>query len=486
MLAFLQPNDFLMAGNLLFKAVQLYKNFPSEIWDDSAYQFLELNKEERWCFACSGGADSIFGLLNIRALYKKCQERISVIHFNHEQRKHDSTDDQKYVEKVTRELGFTFYSKNLKSSSDMSEGEMRQERMFFFDDIMKKTQARVLIQGHNSDDVAETLLWRISRGVGVEGLCSPRPIQKYKNYHIIRPFLSISKKDIKEALVKHDIPWREDSTNQSEKYLRNRLRLNTLPNWKKDVDRDLLKGVLKTRKLLDEQNEALNHFVDSHLVECLLDKDLNASKLSKLPKSILKKVVNKWVVELMRANPLTNKVLERIFSFVISNTDFKIRISSSTSIKCSGKILSLIRDEVIFKWKTCTVPLKFKLSLPNGYTLAGKKLELSDFELKKILAGEINQDETAYICPKTEFPEFHIRRRIEGDRFRPLGLNKSKKLKDIMIDKKWNNERKTNTPLVLNAEGEILWIPGFPPSESSKISSDSRNVISLTYLRTLS
>ena len=117
MLAFLQPNDFLMTGNLLFKAVQLYKNFPSEIWDDSAYQFLELNKEERWCFACSGGADSIFGLLNIRALYKKCQERISVIHFNHEQRKYDSTDDQKYVEKVTRELGFTFYSKNLKLSS---------------------------------------------------------------------------------------------------------------------------------------------------------------------------------------------------------------------------------------------------------------------------------------------------------------------------------------------------------------------------------
>ena len=55
-----------------------------------------------------------------------------------------------------------------------------------------------------------------------------------------------------------------------------------------------------------------------------------------------------------------------------------------------------------------------------------------------------------------------------------------------MIDKKWNKERKTNTPMVLNAEGEILWIPGFPPSESCKISSDSQNVISLTYLRTLS
>ena len=222
MLALLQPNDSLMADNLLFKADQLNKSFPCEIWDDSAYQFLELNKEERWCFACSGGADSIFGLLNIRASYQKCQERISVIHFNHEQRKQDSIDDQKYVEKVTRKLGLTFYSKKMKSTSATSEGEMRQERMSFYDDIMKKTQARVLIQGHNSDDVAETFLWRISRGVGVEGLCSPRPIQKYKNYHIIRPFLSISKKDIKEALVKHDIPWREDSTNQSEKYLRNR------------------------------------------------------------------------------------------------------------------------------------------------------------------------------------------------------------------------------------------------------------------------
>ena len=294
------------------------------------------------------------------------------------------------------------------------------------------------------------------------------------------------KEGYQKALLKHDIPWREDSTNQSEKHLRNRLRLNTLPNWKKDVDRDLLKGLLKTRKLLDEQNEALNHFADSYLVECRTDGDLNASKLCKLPKSILKKVVNKWVIEVTQANSLTNNLLEKIFSSLLNNSDFQIRISSSTSIKCSGKILSLIRDGVIFKWKTCTVPLKFRLSLPNGYTLVGKKLELSDFELKKILTGEVNQNETAYISPKTEFPEFYIRRRIEGDRFRPLGLKKSKKLKDIMIDKKWNNERKTNTPLVLSAEGEILWVPGFPPSESSKISSDSQNVISLTYLRTLS
>ena len=248
---------------------------------------------------------------------------------------------------------------------------------------MKKTQA-VLIQGHNSDDVAETLLWRISRGVGVEGLCSPRPIQKYKNYHIIRPFFINFEKDIKEALVKHDIPWREDSTNQSEKYLRNRLRLNTLPNWKKDVDRDLLKGVLKTRKFLDEQNEALNHFADNQLVECQVDKDLNASKLSKLPKSMLKKVVNKWVIEVMRANPLTNKVLERIFSSILSNTDFKIRISSSNSIKCSGKILSLTSEmELFLSGKHVSCHLNLDSHYPTDTLFCGKKLELSDFELKK-------------------------------------------------------------------------------------------------------
>ena len=70
--------------------------------------------------------------------------RLSILIMN--SRKQDSIDDQKYVEKVTRKLGLTFYSKKMKSTSATSEGEMRQERMSFYDDIMKKTQARVLIQ----------------------------------------------------------------------------------------------------------------------------------------------------------------------------------------------------------------------------------------------------------------------------------------------------------------------------------------------------
>ena len=79
-----------------------------------------------------------------------------------------------------------------------------------------------------------------------------------------------------------------------------------------------------------------------------IDKDLNASKLSKLPKSILKKVVNKWVIEVTQANSLTNNVLEKISSSLLSNSDFQIRISSSTSIKCSGKILSLLLEMELF------------------------------------------------------------------------------------------------------------------------------------------
>ena len=60
------------------------------------------------------------------------------------------------------------------------------------------------------------------------------------------------------------------------------------------------------------------------------------------------------------------------------------------------------------------MPLKFRLSLPNGYTLVGKKLELSDFELKKILIGEVNQNETAYVCPKTEFPNSILGEELKG------------------------------------------------------------------------
>ena len=467
------------------KSHNLLKNCSVDIWHRSAAKLLNESQECNWAIACSGGADSIFALLLVYGAFPENRSNLSVFHYNHRLRGEESDIDQNFVKEISNHLNLKFITKNSSRISKKDEATLRNQRLRFFSNSMIKTSSKILIQGHNLDDIAETMLWRMPRGVGVEGLSAPRPSHSFENFHFVRPFLSFPRDVIRENLKTAGIPWREDVSNKKTQYLRNRLRMNTLVSWKKDSDRDLLNGVGKTRELIQEQDDALHVLAESAYIECKKEDKIHINQLLKKPKGIARKVLTFWISREFTQDLIHHYHLNDILNFIYDRKSFKIQISKEHVIKASGDYLICHKNSSKDQhWGAQSLPFESSLFLPNGYFVKSEKIQLLPNLKNEILSGKINQNENAFIKYDASKFRLILRMRREGDKFHPMGASGKRKVKDCMIDKKWDQTKKNSTPVITDSKNDILWIPGFPPSNSSSISTTDDRVIRLTYTKT--
>ncbi len=474
-------------SDLSRKAGELLKNTPASVWHPLSTKFLRSSEGMPWVIACSGGADSIMVLLLAYALFPKPNERLTVIHFNHQMRGDESRNDAVFVEKIADRLGLNFELGLTKPSPKTDEGTLRKQRQKFYRQVMNQKCANVLIQGHNLDDIAETMLWRIPRGVGVEGLCAPRPVQELFQFYLVRPLLTLSRDYIRKALTHQRIDWRDDSTNDKTVYLRNRIRKNTLPQWRADSDRNVLQGVCRTRNLLEEQDYALGQWAREVLQEYCEGQSLRAVELTRYPRGLIRKVITLWLVEIMSLSVISHNQLDQILDSLDAQKDFKLDLARGFTLISQNNLLSQnIRQPISRCWRTCSIPFNCKTFLPNGFLLEIHALELNSELLDQIKSGMVDQRKNAYLSLVELSEKFYFRQRQKGDRFDPLGSPGSKKVKDWMIDRQWPQDTKDRVPLIVNYANEIIWIPGFPPLKGRSINSHPEKVIRLTYTRSTS
>ena len=470
------PQDFFERVSKLHEELTLAK------CDFLAVEHLNEAINENWMVACSGGADSILALLITFAAFPSARKNLTVLHYNHLLRGRESDQDNEFVRGIANLLKVNFHSKSNQCPIKTDEGTLREQRRDFFCDSMRKFNGRVLIQGHNLDDIAETFLWRIPRGVGVEGLVAPRPIQIHKGFTFVRPLITLPRLEIRKLLKKHMIPWRKDKSNENDQYLRNRLRKNTLLEWKRDSDRNLLNGVQRTRELIDEQDTALNEWAEKSYMECSRGKKLLVSKILQNPRAINRKIITFWLTKNLRQKSIRQCNVDYILNHLNCKDDFKVQISASLSIERSKGFLKQFDCSLLKKnWGTLSLVCDARIYLPTGFMLYAELIKVNSELKDQILSGMINQDFHAYIRTLSQLDGLLFRQRKKGDVFHRMGSKGSKKVKDCMIDKHWEQSKKINTPIITNRLNEILWIPGFPPSESACISGREQEVIRLTY-----
>mgnify|MGYP001167015675 FL=1 len=464
------------------KAGELLKNTPPTNWHPCSSKFLFASTNQPWLIACSGGADSVMVLLLIYALFPKSRHRLTVVHFNHQLRGDDSENDAIFMERVATKLGLAFELGIGGVAIKCDEGTLREQRQTFYRKIINQKGAKVLIQGHNLDDVAETLLWRIPRGVGIEGLCAPRPVQELGNFHQVRPLLTLSRDYIRKALKREGIEWRDDSTNNSAVYLRNRIRKNTLTQWKTDSDRDVLQGVRRTRDLLDEQNAAIEQWAREILQEYCDEQALRVGGLISYPRGLIRKVITLWLVEKMNISIISHSNLDQILDRLVAENQFEVDLNQGFKLVLRSNLLTKnIPHGEARKWKTYSLPPRCKIFLPDGFFLKLHSISLNSALFNEIKSGMVDQKKNAYLLQIEPDEKLYFRRRQRGDRFEPLGSPGSKKVKDWMIDRKWDQYVKETVPLIVNNNNQIMWIPGFPPAKERSINSSSGKVIRLTY-----
>lgn len=177
--------------------------------------------------AVSGGVDSVV-LLDM--LSKQSDLGLVVAHFDHGIRD-DSKNDADFVSSLAKKHNLVFESRREELGKNASEELARNRRYEFLRSVAKKHEAK-LATAHHADDVIETVAINLSRGTGWRGLAA-------MDSDIVRPLLHMTKSEIIEYARKHKLKWREDSTNASDNYLRNRIRRKTIV-LDEDTKRQLL------------------------------------------------------------------------------------------------------------------------------------------------------------------------------------------------------------------------------------------------------
>ena len=430
--------------------------------------------------ACSGGADSTFLSYLISSQVNSSKSNIYLLHFNHKTRGEESDIDEDFVSELAKHLGFKFVTQRTNSTIISDEARLREERINFLLRSGKNLHLNCLFLGHHADDVAETMLWRLPRSSTLEGIISPRPVVNHKGLVFIRPLLDIGREQIHHTLRELDIPWREDSSNQSQQYLRNRLRLNVMPQWKACIDRELIKGLSKTRNLLEQDMDAIQYYTELACIECKRGDSLCLDKFNSLQVAIRRRVLRKWLNQMHRQkfsfNGREDELLDQLKKKNLTNSDIsgEIRINLKNNCITYSKI-----NRTLDYYPVAYLPKDQSLYLPSGKIVKSSKIHIDKVTTAKILHKEVDPLKEAFLT-NTEGTIF-VRSKQDGDRYQPLGMKSPKKVGKMMTDKKWSKERKKKTPMFLNKKGEIIWIPGFPPHDSLKVDDNSERVIHLTY-----
>ena len=282
-----------------------------------------------WAVAFSGGADSLALLLLLWAHWPGRRPGLVALHFNHRLRGAAADADERFCRRVCRGLGVRFRAGRWKNrNSGASEEEAREARFAFFDRTMLQIGARALWLGHQQDDIAETMLMRLARGSGTAGLAAPRPVQRVGSQLRVRPLLTVKKEEVAARLRECRIPWREDRTNAGRIYFRNRVRHQVVPAWKKAAERDVLAGVALARERLEEDDSALDAWVEE-LRPFGRGGVLDVAILHNRPRALARRALHRWLLAQPLAGDLSRQGFEDLLGAVVAGESTRRSLGSN-------------------------------------------------------------------------------------------------------------------------------------------------------------
>lgn len=220
--------------------------------------------------ACSGGPDSTALYFLLRDLKIK----LGLIHFNHRLRGKSSDADAAFVKKLAAKNKTQFIlgrapEKFSPKSKQSVEEWARSQRYDFFQKAAKKYKFKTIVTAHTLDDQAETVLMRIVQGTGPQGLLGIRRKMKMGQVEFTRPLLDFTKKEVLRYLKENKIAFRKDASNDSPKFLRNRIRRGLLPHLENEYNPRIRQTLARIPQILEEETALLNSLKEKAWASCL-------------------------------------------------------------------------------------------------------------------------------------------------------------------------------------------------------------------------
>lgn len=440
---------------------------------------------ERIVAAVSGGPDSTALLHLLHALSGEFDWRLAAAHVNHGLRGAESDEEEAYVRGLCESLGIPCFASRVDVAAALPrhgnnlQAAARALRLAAFREAADAWETAVVALGHHGDDQAETVLMRILRGTGPGGLAGIRWTTRVGELKLVRPLLRITKTELEAYCASYALAPRRDSSNDTRKYFRNVVRLDLLPYIRKLRD-----GVDESLRRIAELSADEDDYMDAVArgkLEGLLpadggvvriDRDTIAKEPIALQRRMIKIILNSLKTE---EETIDFPSVERIREAVTAET--------TTTTLPLGERASFRRSYETLEWRAT----ESARPAPYAYDVDVSKdgaLELPEFgatlEWRIGPPGGYGNDAYAAVFDADAVGErWVVRNRRPGDRLEPFGLNGSKKVKDMFIDGKLPRRDRDVWPIVADADGRILWIPGFRRSRTAPVGTGTRRVITI-------
>lgn len=443
-----------------------------------------IEEEDNIVIGVSGGPDSMALLFCLLEFRKITPFNIFIAHVNHGVRGEEARRDQLFVEKTAKALDLPYYTIDVsmeqygKEKGITAEEAGRELRYGFFRDILKEHGGGKIAVAHNLNDQAETLLMRIMRGTGIDGLRG----MFFKYQDIIRPILGIKREEIEKYIEENGIETVLDRTNLQPIYSRNKVRLELIPYMEENFNPNIVNTLWRMSTVVSTDVDFLEEYTTREYNN-MVKKNGNHSiifdkgKFLKNHRSIQQRLIRNGILELRGSlQGMTEvQILSTLDLFLGDNTGREIHLSNGIVARTSygdliiEKELELSRDDYSYG---LVVP--GSLIIHNGYKFETKILE-KDFDL--IFHGKEN---IKYFDYDKVMGKLEVRNRKDGDRFTPFGMKGRKKLKDYFMDEKVPRELRDKIPLIVDKEN-ILWVVGYRNSELYKVTENTKRVLSVSY-----
>lgn len=421
------------------------------------FPFLE---NKKLFLATSGGLDSMV----MAHLFHQLEYKIALAHCNFQLRGLESFGDQKFVQDFADSNGIPVFitqfdtqafAKDYKLSTQVAARDLRYN---WFYELLESENFDYILTAHHADDNIETFLINLSRGTGLEGLTGIPA----ENGNIIRPLLLFSREEIAQYAKENGIKWREDSSNASDKYLRNKIRHDLVPLFK-ELNPHFIESFQKTQSYLQESAtmvEDASIMVYQQVVRQEEDEmHFNLSKLKRLPN--YKSYLYQWLHEFgFSAWDDVYDLVDSQSGKQIFSPEFRL-LKNRDSLILSPIHYQTEKQEYFIEKGIQDVKIPLKLTI----------CKVDDISISPNTAIFVDED-------KLEYP-LVLRRWKEGDNFQPFGMEgKSKKLSKFFKDEKFSLLEKENCWILWSGDS-VVWVIGYRQDERFKIHSTTQNILKI-------
>ena len=464
------------------------------------HHFAMLQPGDAILVAVSGGPDSVALLHALLALQNGLDFQMAVAHLNHGLRPTTAATDAEFVSALCRKQGIRCHQKAIDLITDQNsshgsiEARARQARYDFFDYIAREYSYSKIALGHHADDNAELILMNLFRGSGSLGLAGIPPI---RDQRIIRPLFQQTRQQIQHFLETFKLEFVQDETNRDTRFLRNRIRHELLPGLLQNYNPNLVDTLNRTADVLRFEQNFIGQSAQNALDRIAIKQDtalhLSITRLRQLHMALQRRAIRLAIAELKgNLRKITFGHIDSVLQLCRQGLTGQ-RLSLPDGIvaqrypKNELRLLKPLFHSREFSSDNAphVLPL-YRVSLPPSnigiqhHEIQALKITITCQHLSAESVGNPGSagQSTAFFDMDTLTSPLDFRHIQPGDRFRPLGMSGTQKVKDFLINNKIPQEERGRILVMLN-QNRIVWIVGHRIDDHVKITQQTRNVLKI-------